>query len=315
VIPPAGASAAPTLGTAAAGAPRALRTERVLDRATLAAWGVARPTRLAFDGEGALYILDASRRRVVKVDPSGRFLHEVTLSGEEVAPRAEPADVVVDARGSVLILDRATASVLAYDKGGARVATHRFAEDLREEAEDPRAVLLLDAFGRLWLIAPRERDLVRLDASLGRDRSGRFLTPEDSVAVPAAATTLPNGETWIADAPAGRVRRFRASGALTRAVAAPDSTSRVVALAADRSGYVFAGDVLGQRILVYNPDGALVLDRALGGATSPWRPFAVAWSPLGALAAADPERGEVQMFSVERAPAPSGEPPTDRGSP
>jgi streptogramin lyase len=268
---------------------------------------VSRPTRLAFDGEGALYILDASRRRLVKVDPAGRLLHEVTLSGEDVAPRVEPADVVVDARGSVLVLDRATTSVLAYDKGGARVATQQFEDDLREEAEDPRASLLLDAFGRLWLIAPRERDLVRLDASLGRDRSGRFLTPEDSVAVPAAATTLPNGETWIADSPGGTLRRFRASGALARAVAAPDSASQVAALASDKSGYVYAGDVIGQRIVIYRPDGSLVLERTLGGASSPWRPAAIAWSTMDVLAAADPERGEVQIFTIEREPLPPGE--------
>jgi streptogramin lyase len=263
---------------------------------------VTRPTRLAFDAEGALYILDAARRRLVKVDPQGHLLHEVAVSGEDVASRAEPADVVVDARGSVLVLDRAAAAVLAYDKSGALLAEQPFADDLKEEARDPRAALLLDAFGRLWLLAPRERDLVRLDASLGRERAGRFLTPEDSVAVPAAAAALPNGETWIADAPAGALRRFRASGALARGASVPDSTGAlaVASLAADRSGYAYAGDVRGQRILVLGQDGGLVLERWLGSDRAAWRPSALAWSPLDRLAAADPERGEVQIFAIER---------------
>jgi streptogramin lyase len=226
----------------------------------------------------------------------------VAVSGEDVASRAEPADVVVDARGSVLVLDRAAGSVLAYDKNGALLAETPLADDLREEARDPRAALLLDGFGRLWLVAPRERDLVRLDASLGRDRAGRFLTPEDSVGVPGAAAALPNGETWIAEAPSGTLRRFRASGALARSAAIPDSGlgTAVASLAADRSGYAYAGDVRGQRILVLGPEGAPVLERFLGGDTAAWRPAALAWSPLDRLAAADPERGEVTIFAIER---------------
>jgi DNA-binding beta-propeller fold protein YncE len=271
----------------------------VLDRATLESWGVARPARLAFDADGALYILDTTRRRLVKVSPEGRLLHEVTLSGEDSAPRAEPGDIVADARGSILILDRAAASVGAYDKSGSLLASHPLGTDLGAEARDPRASLLMDAFGRLWLVAPRERDLVRLDASLARARAGRFLTPEDSVPVPRAAVSAANGEVWIADG--GTLRRFHASGALAGTVPLGDTLAAAIgALASDRWGYVYAADGAGQRILVFGPTGARALERMTGGASVPWRPGAIAWSPFDRLAVADPERGEVQLLGIER---------------
>jgi len=287
------------------GPPTALRSERVIDRASLEAWGVPRPSRLAFDAEGALYVLDTGRRRLVKVGLDGTLLHEVALSGDDPANGIEPGDVLVDARGSVLVLDRASSSVLAYDKSGALLATRPLASDLADEARDPRSSLLQDAFGRLWLLAARERDLIRLDTSLARDRAGRFLTPEDSVGTPGTAVAAPDGAMWLADVATGALRRFRPSGALAGAAPLADSAAaapaRVTALAADASGYIYAADRPGQRILVFTADGVRELERMLGGGTHPWRPAALAWSAgEDRLAAADPDRGEIQIFTIER---------------
>jgi streptogramin lyase len=302
-LAPARAHAAAALRQVEAHPPSALRSELILDQPTLEAWGVARPSRLAFDADGSLYILDTNRRRLVKVSSEGRLLHEVTVSGEDAAGLTEPGDVVADARGSILVLDRASAAVLAYDKSGSFLAAHPLAPDLAPEARDPRASLLLDAFGRLWLVAPRERDLVRLDGSLSRDRAGRFLTPEDSVPVPRAAVSAANGETWIADAVSGALRRFRASGALAGAAPLADSagTASFLALASDRWGYVYAADDAGQRIVVFGPAGTRVFERVMGGAAHPWRPGALAWSARDRLAVADPEHGEVEILAIERA--------------
>ncbi|MGH7682375.1 MAG: hypothetical protein ACRENN_10370, partial [Candidatus Eiseniibacteriota bacterium] len=61
----------PIAREAAPAPPLALKTERVYDRERLEAMGVPRPSRLAFDGTGNLYVLDQQSRRVVKLDPSG----------------------------------------------------------------------------------------------------------------------------------------------------------------------------------------------------------------------------------------------------
>jgi sugar lactone lactonase YvrE len=295
-----------SLRDAPLGAPVALRTERILDRATLTAWGVGRPTRLAYDGEGALYILDVQSRRVVKLDADGRLLHSVGGYGDDPASLALPEDLAVDRRESLLVLDRARGAVTAYDKTGAFLTSQELGGDLHEDARVSGARLLLDTFGRLWLLNPRDRDLVPLDERLKRDRTGRFLTPEDSLRAPALAAALPGGDGWIYDEDAAVLRRFRSSGALGAATTPSDSgsESRVTGLAVDRAGFLFAADVEGQRILVFDLGGTRRLARVLGGPASPWRPSAIAWSRLDRIAIADPHRGEVQVLAVERGGTP-----------
>src|SRR2546427_5502080 len=47
--------------------PRALRVEWVLDRDALEQAGIRRPSRLAYDQDGNLHVLDAETRRVTKL--------------------------------------------------------------------------------------------------------------------------------------------------------------------------------------------------------------------------------------------------------
>jgi len=284
------------------GSPVALRADVILDRAALEGFGVPRPSALAFDGEGALYILDASSRRVVKLDPGGKLLHSVGGYGDDPASLTLPVEIIVDRRESLLVLDRARGALIAFDRAGSFLASRPFEDDLAEATKEPGARLLLDVFGRLWVLLPRERDLVPLDDRLRRARTARFLTPEDGLREPALASPLPGGDGWLYDAEARALRRFRSSGAL----GAPTDTAslEVSALATDRAGYLYAADPATQRILVMDPRGGRVLERMLGGPGAPWIPTAVAWSRLDRVAVADRARGEVQILAVDRGAAP-----------
>ena len=280
------------------GAPAALRADVVLDRDALAGFGVPRPTALAFDGDGALYILDASSRRVVKLDPRGKFLHSVGGYGDDPASLTLPEEIIVDRRESLLVLDRARGSLVAFDRTGSFLATRPFEDDLAEAAREPGARLLLDVFGRLWLLLPRERDLVPLDDRLRRARTARFLTPEDALQEPALASPLPGGDGWLYDGGSHALRRYRSSGAL----GAPADTASIEmsALATDRAGYLYAADPVTQRLVVRDPGGRVVIERMLGGPGVPWTPTSVAWSRLDRVAVADRARGEIQILAVER---------------
>ena len=284
------------------GAPVGLRTEIVLDRATLAGWGVPRPSALRYDGEGALYILDAGSRRVVKIDAAGKLLHSVGGYGDDPASLTLPEDLVVDRRESLLVLDRARGALVAFDRAGSFLASRPFEDDLGEASREPGARLNLDVFGRLWLLLPRERDLVPLDDRLRRARTARFLTPEDGLTEPALVAPLPGGDGWIYDAGRRALRRFRSSGALGTAA---DSTGfEVSAIETDRAGYLYAADPGEDRLVVIDPTGATVFVRLLGGPSVPWTPTAVAWSRLDRVAVADRARGEVQILAVDRGTAP-----------
>jgi len=304
-LQPAGAAPPITL-EAPAEPPLALRTERVLDREALEALGVPRPSRLQYDASGNLYVLDAVSRRVVKLDPRGAPVLDLGGYGDDEASFSIPCDLVVDARQSLLVLDRGKGAVIAFDGSGRFLGSRSMAPDVAAEAFAPSARLVVDLFGALWLVAPRSRDLVPLDERLSRARRSRFLAPEESLRAIASAAFLPGGGVWIHDPDAGALRRFGASGRLLGTVSLRDSTGFAAPseLATDGAGYLYVPDVEGQRILVYDPDGGLRITRALGGPRAPWRPAALAISRLGRVAIADPARGEIQILAIERGRAP-----------
>jgi len=288
-------------------APSALRTERIVDREALSVLGISRPTRLVYDDEGSLYVLDPTSRRVVKLDTEGRLLHDLGGYGNDEASLSLPCDLAIDRRQSLLVLDRGRGSIVAFDRYGQYLASRAFGHDVAAEAFAPGARILIDPVGGLWLLAEGERDLIPLDERLERSRRSRFLAPEDSLAAPSAAAFLPAGDLWVYDAGPRELRHFAASGRLLGSTGAIDSSAAAYAavdLAADGAGGVYAADPEGQRILVFDRDGTPRLSRALGGAKSTWRPGAIAVSRLDWVAVADPERGEIQILSIVRESAP-----------
>lgn len=289
-----------------AGPPLALRTERILDRETLEALGVPRPSRLRFDSAGNLYVLDALSRRIVKLDPRGAALLDLGGYGDDEASFSVPCDLAIDARQSLLVLDRGKGAVIAFDGNGRFLAARMVDAEVAAEAFTPSARLLVDPFGTLWLLSERTRDLVALDDRLARARQSRFLAPEESLGAVASAAFLPDGGVWIHDPAAGALRRFGASGRLLGTVSLRDSTgvASPSELATDSEGYLYVPDPVGQRLAVYDLGGALLISRALGGPTAPWRPAALAVSRLDRIAIADPARGEIQILTIERGRAP-----------
>ena len=287
-------------------APRALRVEWTLDKDALDAVGIHRPSRLAYDQDGNLHVLDADTRRVTKLDPRGRVIYEVGGYGSDETSFELPVDIAVDRDQSLLVLDRGRGAIVAFDRSGRFLGQRLFQGAAAEESRGPGARILLDRFGKLWLVSPHARDLVPLDDRLAPARATRYLIPEDSVETPLTVASAPGGDVWIYDAARGALRRFGASGRLKGTSVLdpkPDHVS-ISDLAVDRGGFLYAADPIGQRVLVFDESGALILSRALGGDRVHWRPAAMALGPRGQLALADPERGEIQVLLPERTVGP-----------
>jgi streptogramin lyase len=303
---PATSAAAPITRASPVGPPVTLRTERIIDRETLDQLGVPRPSRLRYDGAGCLYVLDAVSRRIVKLDPRGAPIADLGGYGDDEASFSVPCDIAVDARQSVLVLDRGKGAVAAFDGAGHFLGSRSVAADVSAEAFAPTARMFVDSFGALWLLSERTRDIVPLDDHLARARASRFLAPEESLGSVRSAAFLPDGGVWVHDPALGALRRFGASGRLLGTVSLRDSIglAAVSELATDPGGYLYVPDVEGQRITVYDPDGAPLLSRPLGGPVNPWRPAALAVSRFDRVAVADPARGEIQIFAIDRERAP-----------
>jgi len=303
---PCAGSPAPSDSAAASRNISALRTVWSFDRAALEAAGISRPSRLAYDPQGNLYVLDSETRRVVKLDPKGRPLYGVGGYGDDDASLQMPVDIVVDHNESLLVLDRSRGALVAFDRTGRFLGLRPFQGAAQEEAHARGARILLDSFGTLWLLATQAHDLWPLTGRLEPARSARFLTPEESVGVPSAAALDADGAVWLHDAAGGRLRRFTSSGRFQLLAAFADSagSSASADLSVDGAGNLYVADAAAQRILIFGPSGALRFARVMGGARIPWRPMALALSSSGSLAVADAERNEIQVLAVEHEAAP-----------
>lgn len=300
------ASAAPDVGTESRpGPPRSLRVERVLDPATLDRLGVPHPSRLVFDANHCLYVLDAAARRIVKLDPAGQPLWDLGGYGDDDQSFSLPSDLAIDRRQSLLVLDRGKNAVVAFDPAGHFLGVRSFGSTVAADAGDPAARLLVDPFGELWLLGARERDLIPLDDRLERSRRSRFLAPEAAAGSPSAVVFLPTSGGWLHDAGGRKLRRFGTNGQIAPGAVADSLTPAGEGdLATDAAGFLYAADGDGQRLLVLDENGALRLERALGGAGVPWHPGSVAVSRSDRVAIADPDRGEIQILTVVREPGP-----------
>jgi len=79
---------------------------------------VARPTNLAFDDKGHLYVSDAGLFRIQKFDRDGHYLGSVGEIGREGGTFSRPKGVAVDRQDRLYVVDTAFANVQMFDKDG-----------------------------------------------------------------------------------------------------------------------------------------------------------------------------------------------------
>lgn len=76
------------------------------------------PTNLAFDRDGSLYVSDAGRFQVVKMDRDGHVLRTFGRPGSNLGHFARPKGVAVDRSGKVFVVDAAFYNVQIFNQQG-----------------------------------------------------------------------------------------------------------------------------------------------------------------------------------------------------
>ena len=82
-------------------------------------------SRVAFDGQGNLYVLDRQNFRVVVVDPEGNFVREVGTEGDGPGELRFPMGLVVAPDGGIAIMDMGHQAFVVYDSDGGFVSNAR----------------------------------------------------------------------------------------------------------------------------------------------------------------------------------------------
>lgn len=77
-----------------------------------------RPTNIAFDGDGDLYVTDVGRFQVVRFDRDGHFKGTIGRPGDNLGHFARPKGVAVDRENHVYVVDAAFGNVQIFTEEG-----------------------------------------------------------------------------------------------------------------------------------------------------------------------------------------------------
>ncbi len=235
--------------------------------------GLARPTGLAVDGDGRVWITDAEQDLLRRYDPcTCRFEVMTSIAGPGREPRElrEPRGLLI-CGGDLWLADSGNRRIQVFSLKGL-------------------------ALRRIW--GPYR---VRREGGLRLEPAAPVRSPIPELAGPCtrgeprfpAATWRPwdlaagfDGTVWVSDPENGLVHRFDRCGVWHGALeaAAGSPLARPSHLATDAEGRLYVVDEGRGEVLVFGPDGSFLerLERA-GEARGRFRPTAVAVDPEGNL--------------------------------
>jgi DNA-binding beta-propeller fold protein YncE len=156
------------------------------------------PRDLAADRGGAVYVADAERDRILAFDFSGRYQRTIGGYGARPGSFRGLAGLAVARRGELITAERINARVQRLDSGGRVIASWRIAVKpgraaLAVAVDDSAHIAVADeASGTLWVFDP----------------AGRMLASFSGLSAPSALAFARDGRLLVAEAGAGRVRRF-----------------------------------------------------------------------------------------------------------
>lgn len=178
--------------------------------------GRVRPVALAADRGGAVFVADADRDRVLVFDFAGTFLREVGGFTARAGGFAGLSDLACGPRGTLVTVERppgrgrkdapgdslvGRSRVQWLDAGG-RVTNARWLPAWRVGSGETRASIAVDDSNRVAVAGERSGELLLLAPD------GRVLSRLSGLAGPRALGFASDGTLLVAEAGAGRVRRF-----------------------------------------------------------------------------------------------------------
>lgn len=219
-----------------------------------------KPMGLGGDGQGTVYVADASGSRVVAYDRDGGYLR--AYGGESILHN--PVDVAVDhVRGLLHVVDSYLHQVVTFS-----VETGEVLRRIGKDVDDFAAKRA--ALGEVWQggIHSAEADAevegpTSHAGTIPRDLVGNRGSGDGEFRYPGFVATAPDGTIYVTDQMNFRVQAFAPDGTFLRQVGhigrTPGSFSRPKGLGVDRQGHLYVADGLFNNVQVFDAEGRLLI--------------------------------------------------------
>jgi YD repeat-containing protein len=228
------------------------------------------PAGLIISARGQFWIADTQNNRVQRWSipnyvPSYALAAEGSFgtAGTGDGQFNLPADLAVDAKNNLWVVDSNNNRLEKFNEAGAYVSKFGSLGSANGKLNHPSAVAM-DAVGNLWVADPGNRRVQKFTEAgayvskfgTAGTGNGQFGTVIEGLAI------TPDGNIWVADTNNNRLQVFNAKGEFIKVVGAagsgPGQLQAPRGLAVDRSGNVWVADSGNNRLEQFGPDGAYV---------------------------------------------------------
>ena len=222
---------------------------------------VRRPTGIAVDSTGRVFVADAAARGVHVFDPARGRYEFLSASGRRGF--RSPVGVALDGAGNVYVSDSELGEVVVFDAGG------RERRRIREGLERPTGLAFDRQRGVLYVADTKTHRMAAFDSAGRPIRSfGRRGTGDGEFNFPTNVAVDRDGSVLVVDAMNFRIQVFSPEGRYLRQFGrhgdAVGDLARPKGVALDSEGHVYVVEGLYDVVNVFDAGGRLLL--SFGGA-------------------------------------------------
>jgi RHS repeat-associated protein len=268
-----------------------------------------RPTGIAVDGKGNVWIADRGNNRVQKLSETGTYYGQVysykaegvtiDSSGNMWVASASSVEEFSPSREYIKEIGSSSTLYVVKETGPPAYSSTLGSSDIGNEPFTHPYDVALDPAGDIWAVNSGNDRVEEFVAGGGYKQFGSEGTAAGQFKTPEGIAIDHSGNVWVVDSGNQRLEEFSANGTFITQIATQNWWPRTVAIDANGNLWETGGILGSEKVVEYSPSGAqLLLFGSHGnGEGQFYEPWGIAIDPKGNVWVADSVNNRLQEFS------------------